>query len=879
MAGEVSKKATQWSKTSTCLLLRADLTVNTTVGGCGTRRAGLAKMGMLSGGASDESEAREGDICVMRHNRDVLRRGRSLAVRGWLLSSVSSLSALALLATGPVRPAAAQDLEPTNKESNTLPPVSVVTHRAKPKAPAQPGRPAPATTAPPPPTTVTGTETTATGPATPPAPGVNLGATPEVTGTNRLGLPVQQIPRSVDVVTRPTIEQQGYRTNEETAAGAVGVVAFDPASASGGFSMRGFHGDEMNILYNGINLGAQDLTGRTMSTFSFQQVEFLKGASALESGQGAIAGSVNYVNRLPTSGPIQNEAFIAFDSLHSVRSGYASSGSTPVPGLDYVFTESFDATKGFIDDTNKNLATLTTRINYRVSEDFKTWVAFEYYKDAGHYYWGTPLVSAAAVGPFALSGIVSGSETSHTNGSFLGPVAIDSRTLKTNYDSLDNFDGATQYWGRGGFEWQAAPNVTVTDQAYAYSAKRTFFDLEIFGFNSGTGVVDRFPFFVSHDQHLYGNIADVTWNSTFLGMPNRMVGELAASRNKIVFSEASNTSTDNASTLVDPARGFYGPLITISATSLLDTVSESLEDRLKVTPQIALIGGVRVDEMTLTRDHQDATGAEVAGYPFSTSWNPVSYRAGLTYEPIRNTTLYALYGTAYDPAVAAIFELPQGVPPTLTSSRIFEAGVKQSLWDNRFQWTFAVYDVDRRNVVEQIGLKTFIQAGDIDTKGVEIAGAVRPTEGLTLWGNVALVHARFLSDEFPINGVLTNLAGNTPPEIPDVVVNAGASYRFEKQPWWHWLPIEVGASVRHVGARYILDDDAIAMAAYTTADAYLFFDLDRPSLLPKVEKTRLSFRVRNLTNATYAAYTDSFTPDQIYLGEPRTYEAALSFKW
>jgi iron complex outermembrane receptor protein len=37
--------------------------------------------------------------------------------------------------------------------------------------------------------------------------------------------------------------------------------------------------------------------------------------------------------------------------------------------------------------------------------------------------------------------------------------------------------------------------------------------------------------------------------------------------------------------------------------------------------------------------------------------------------------------------------------------------------------------------------------------------------------------------------------------------------------------------------------------------------------------------VRNLTNKYYAAYTDSFTPDQIYLGEPRTYEAALSFKW
>jgi iron complex outermembrane recepter protein len=821
----------------------------------------------------------------MSHEPGEFDRGLSSATKRWLLSSASSLSALALLTIGPVNPARAQVVAQT--DTTPLPPVSVTTHQTKQTTPGRSAKGKQAGTSPnppPPPPTQPTTPPPTTGPAAPPPPGINLGATPEVTGTNRLGLTVQETPRSVDVVSQQTIEQQGYRTNLETAQGAVGVVAFDPASAQGGFSMRGFHGDEMSILYNGINLGAQDLTGRTMSTFSFQQVEFLKGASALESGQGSIAGSVNYVTRLPTSGPVQNESFISFDSLHSIRSGYASSGSTPIKGLDYAFTASFDGTKGFIDDTNRNLSTLTTRFNYRVSEDFKTWAAFEYYKDEGHYYWGTPLVSASTSGISPTSGIVSGSETSHTNGTFLGPVTIDSRTLTTNYNSLDNFDGATQYWGRGGFEWQAAPNVTVTNQTYVYSAKRTFFDLEIFGFNPGNplnfpaGQVDRFPFFVSHNQHLVGNIANLTWDSSFLGMSNRFVAELAASRNKIVFSESSNTSTDNASSLVDPVRGFFGPLVTVSATSLLDTVSESFEDRLKVTPQVALIGGVRIDELSLTRDHQNAAGLEANGNPFTNTWQPVSYRAGATWEPIRNTTLYALYGTAYDPAFGPIFTLGTGQPLTLTSSRIYETGVKQSLWDNRFEWTFAIYDLVRRNVFEQISLKTF-QAGDIDTKGVEISGALRPTEGLTLWGNAAFINARFINDEFPINGVITNLAGNTPPEIPDIVINAGVSYRFEKQMWWHWLPVEVGASVRHVGDRFILDDNAITMNAYTTADAYMFIDFNNLNVFNKNEKARLSLRVRNLTDQRYAAFTDSFTPDQIYLGAPRTYEAALSFKW
>jgi iron complex outermembrane receptor protein len=42
---------------------------------------------------------------------------------------------------------------------------------------------------------------------------------------------------------------------------------------------------------------------------------------------------------------------------------------------------------------------------------------------------------------------------------------------------------------------------------------------------------------------------------------------------------------------------------------------------------------------------------------------------------------------------------------------------------------------------------------------------------------------------------------------------------------------------------------------------------------------RVTFRVRNLTNTTYAAFSDPGYPDQVYLGDPRTYEVATSFKW
>jgi outer membrane receptor protein involved in Fe transport len=120
-----------------------------------------------------------------------------------------------------------------------------------------------------------------------------------------------------------------------------------------------------------------------------------------------------------------------------------------------------------------------------------------------------------------------------------------------------------------------------------------------------------------------------------------------------------------------------------------------------------------------------------------------------------------------------------------------------------------------------------------------------------------------------------SFSGNTPPNVAPIIANAGASYRYVG--WW-W-PVEVGASVRHVGRRYLWDDNAVVMDAYTVADAFIFVDFEKPRMLPTVEKTRLAFRVRNLTNKVYAAFSDPGYPDQVYLGAPRTYEAALSFKF
>ena len=71
-----------------------------------------------------------------------------------------------------------------------------------------------------------------------------------------------------------------------------------------------------------------------------------------------------------------------------------------------------------------------------------------------------------------------------------------------------------------------------------------------------------------------------------------------------------------------------------------------------------------------------------------------------------------------------------------------------------------------------------------------------------------------------------------------------------------------------------------AMLPYTTADLFAFVDVPGRDLpWQGLDKMRFGFRVRNVTNALYAQWSDPGYPDQVYLGAPRTFELSASAKW
>jgi len=141
----------------------------------------------------------------------------------------------------------------------------------------------------------------------------------------------------------------------------------------------------------------------------------------------------------------------------------------------------------------------------------------------------------------------------------------------------------------------------------------------------------------------------------------------------------------------------------------------------------------------------------------------------------------------------------------------------------------------------------------IATKGIEVAAAVSPVDGLKLWGNAAYTHARFVNFDCG--------TGNTPPNVAPVIINAGASYRSTigdgRRDWRLGAPCRKPFFLnRTISRRWIPIRRQTSITSWTFPARILRG--------PEIEKLRVTFRVRNLTNAVYAAWSDTTYADQIF---------------
>ncbi|AJP70684.1 TonB-dependent receptor [Sphingomonas hengshuiensis] len=663
---------------------------------------------------------------------------------------------------------------------------------------------------------------------------------------SRLDLSIRDTPATLDRITADEMLTRGFRTVEEATDSLPGIISGGSPGNPTLFSMRGFTGEQITILHNGLYLGPANMINRPGNTFNLASIDVLKGPASVLYGQGAVGGAVNIVSKHPDFKGNSGQALASYGEFDTVSLG-AGGNRVLSDTLAGRVDVSYHRSNGYVDDTGPHSFNATGALLYRPSSDLSVELSVDYLRDRLPTYYGTPLLPAAAATD-PIPGILTSA-----NG-----AVVDRRTRFVNYNVGDSRANSWQVWPRLAVTWSPSDAVTLSNTAYYFHADRAWINAESYAYNAATGRVDRDRFFVFHNQDLVGDQGSATFRHSLAGMANQLV--IGFDYNHLDFVRSRGFPDGDSVDLLRPARGSFGALDRRVSPTRWDQIALFAEDALDLTAKLKLVTGLRAERLYLTRENYNLDGSFNAGSSFRRVYKPFNWRAGLVYDVTPAITTYASFSTGQDPVGSNIFLVNAGQNFALSNSRQVEAGVKAALLNGRASLTAAVYDIERRNILTQVAIDTVSNIGSQRSRGIELSGEARLTPHWAVTASGTYVDAAYGSFTDPNYGVAAS--GNRPPNVPDWTANVWTSVQQIAG-----LPLEAGGGVKYVGQRYGNTANTLVLRPYATGIVYATWAVN-----PRLS---LTGRVNNVWNKTFVQWADIYYPAQVMLGEPRRAEVSL----
>ena len=683
--------------------------------------------------------------------------------------------------------------------------------------------------------------------------------------SSRLGLSVRETPASVEILTQADLQTRGLRTARETFNDVVGAIAGNVPGNPAVVSLRGFAGNTVSILQDGVRISASTVVQRDTNVWHYDRIEVLKGPASVLYGEGALAGVINKVTRKPVIGERHLDTLVSGGSFDTVSA--AGGVNLPVSATIAIRADaSYQRSDSLYDvDDNATVSSgLTASALWRPSDALSVLVAVDHFEDRyDSTYQGLPLIP----GQFAL-------KPSDAVRSTSGLVA-DRALRRRNYNPSGAFSSANESTVRSRIDWKIGGGWTAALDLTGYTADRAFVlaDSQTFvaprpAFPNGSF---RQSFQDFRHDHQFWNARGVVGNDGLIGgLRNRF--SLGVEHNDTDFTSLRQQAPVSALPEIDVRNPVATPLPTsasvfttmnVTFDSKLRQSSVFAEDALNLTPKWLLVGGIRWDHIALDRATiQNATGAVDRNRP---TFDPLSWRVGTTWDALPGLTLYAQYTTAVSPVSSILLASIANSRFRLTKGRSYEAGFKASLWNGRLSLTGAGYHIEQSDILtrDPNTPSLSIQGGRQSSRGAELTAAIVPLKALRLSGGASYTDARYDQLSELVGGVRINRSGNRPINIPSTTINASALYTIGGT-------VTVGGFVRHASAFYTDTANTIRVMGHTVLDASIAF--------PIATQAMVTLRGRNLTDAFYGEYS-GYPTTNVYIGAPRSFEIALATRF
>ncbi|KQQ36299.1 TonB-dependent receptor [Duganella sp. Leaf126] len=667
--------------------------------------------------------------------------------------------------------------------------------------------------------------------------GDNSGGLHAVAGVgSHLDLSRLETPASVDAITAGQLAQRGDRSLIDAITRAPGVSAM-PHPGNGGSSMaaRGFT-DTVSVmrLYDGMRqYGGVGLTF-PFDTWAVERIDVLRGPASVIYGDGAIGAVINVVPKQPTRGAIATELQAGLGTEHSRRLALGSGGAID-ERWSYRFDVSSDRSDGWVDRGRYSTRAVSGAVRLDISPRLDVRLSAARGRQEPMRYFGTPLVDGRP----------------------------DPALATRNYNVADSVIRYDDRWLDALVNWRPNDSTTVRSRFYDIDSRRHWRDVEAYRYNAATGLIDRSDATeIYHDQSQTGNTTDAAFKGKLAGLDNRFA--IGFDVNASTFRHSNNTYVGDAAS-VDPYRPdpgwFSSPVPTLPRyRSKARQAALFAENRLAVTDRWSLLAGARYDHASVRRT--DLLADRLA---YDTTFHNIGWRLGTVYQLTPALALYGQLARAADPVSALFFLSPANSAFKNATGRQVEVGVKQVFADNRAEWTLAVYDIAKHNLLtrDPNDPGRSLQVGKRTSRGVEATLTAALAPGWRVEANASLLRARFADFSEAAGGTLVSRAGITPPDVPQRLANLWL-HRDITRGW------SASAGLRYVGERNADNANTLKLPSYAVTDASLTWKASGA--------TSVTLRVANLFDRRYFT-TAYYTPTQWFYGQDRRADLVLNHRF
>jgi catecholate siderophore receptor len=658
---------------------------------------------------------------------------------------------------------------------------------------------------------------------------------------DKLPTGLQDAPQTINVVSEQLMKQQGTTRLADALKNVPGITFNSGEGAARGdtVNLRGFS------AFNDFFLdGIRDSAVYTRDSFDLDQVEVLKGPSAVLFGRGSTGGVINQVTKAPTLAPLYSAT--AQVGTNSLLRGTADVDQ-PLGPTSAIRLNAMDESSDVADRDVAHNERWGIAPSYAIGLGTPTTLVVSYLHQEENNVpdFGIPFVNGAPaqVNRSNFYGLASDTNTTRDD--------IATIRLKHDFNQdlsiADTVRGASYLFGYH-FSSPNFGNIVPTPS--------TPLDTVLIGRDSPSS---------QGDQTNLTNQTDVTWRVTTGPVNHILVVGAEFSRQTSDIGRFNNPFNKNnnfvpETSLLNPNANEFQPLEGISSQQNTTAYSSAgyLTDTVQIGQYIDLIGGVRYDRFAAS--YNQYTVATHATLHLDHTDHETSPRAAIVVKPTDTESFYFSYGTSFDPSAEALSLTTKTADLGPVEAKTYEVGGKSSLLGGLLNVNASVFRTEVNNA----------QTNDPDNPGLTTLAGNQRVQGFELGAT------GYITPEWEIYAGYTYLdpkttASGTAADVGAVLQNVARNSGNFFTEYSVTDDLKVGAGANWLGHRFADFAEQANIPGYVVFNANFSYRL--------TDNVQVQVNATNLFNKTYyeSAYYTSAAENHVVPGAGRTVIFSTAF--